>query len=155
MPLEDFFIAYGKQDRQPSEFVERIILPKPAEGLRFRAYKIAKRFDQDISAVLGAFALTLADGTVTSARIAYGGMAGTPKRATHAEQALTGQPWNETTLEAAVAALAEDFTPLTDWRASAGYRAKVAGNLLRRLFIETTDDSTETRLVGDRSLAHA
>jgi xanthine dehydrogenase small subunit len=155
LALEDFFIAYGKQDRQTSEFVEKIVLPKPAKDLRFRAYKIAKRFDQDISAVLGAFALTLADGTVGSARIAYGGMAGTPKRATHAEQALTGQSWNETTLEAAVAALAEDFTPLTDWRASAGYRAKVAGNLLRRLFIETTDQSTETRLVGDRSLAHA
>jgi xanthine dehydrogenase small subunit len=105
--------------------------------------------------VLGAFALTLADGTVGSARIAYGGMAGTPKRATHAEQAHTGRRWNETTLEAVIAALADDFTPLTDWRASAGYRAKVAANLLRRLFIETTDESTETRLVGDRSLAHA
>ena len=72
-----------------------------------------------------------------------------------AEPALTGQPWNEASLEAAMAALAEDFTPLTDWRASAGYRARVAANLLRRLFIETTDDAAETRLVGDRSLAHA
>ena len=105
--------------------------------------------------MLGAFALTLDDGRITGARIAYGGMAATPRRATNAEQALIGQPWNEATLEAAVAALAEDFTPLTDWRASAGYRARVAGNLLRRLFIETTDAATETRLVGDRSLAHA
>ena len=141
LALEDFFIDYGKQDRKPSEFVERIMLPKPEAGLRFRAYKISKRFDQDISAVLGAFALTLADGKVTGARIAYGGMAGTPRRAAKAERALAGQPWNEATLAAAVAALAEDFTPLTDWRASAGYRARVAGNLLRRLFIETTDDS--------------
>ncbi len=155
MPLEDFFIDYGKQDRRPSEFVETILLPKPAPGVRFRAYKIAKRFDQDISAVLGAFALTLEGGKVVAARIAYGGMAATPRRAPRAEAALTGQPWNEATLEAAMAALPEDFTPITDWRASAGYRAKVAANLLRRLFIETTDDAAETRLVGDRRLAHA
>jgi xanthine dehydrogenase small subunit len=155
MPLEDFFIDYGKQDRKPSEFVEGIILPKPEAGLRFRAYKISKRFDQDISAVLSAFALKLEGGNVAAVRIAYGGMAATPKRATNAEAALTSQPWNETTLDAAVAALARDFTPISDWRASAGYRAKLAGNLLRRLFIETTDDATETRLVGDRRLAHA
>jgi xanthine dehydrogenase small subunit len=82
-------------------------------------------------------------------------MAATPKRAPNAEAALTGRPWNETTLGAAVEALARDFAPISDWRASAGYRAKLAGNLLRRLFIETTDDATETRLVGDRRLAHA
>ena len=92
---------------------------------------------------------------MASIRIAYGGMAATPKRALQAEAALAGQPWNETTLEAGVAALARDFTPISDWRASAGYRARVAGNLLRRLYIETTDEATETRLVGDRSLAHA
>jgi xanthine dehydrogenase small subunit len=154
LPLEDFFIDYGKQDRAPAEFVERIILPKPEAGLRFRAYKISKRFDQDISAVLAAFALKVEDGTVAATRIAYGGMAATPRRATHAEAALVGQPWNEETLDAAMAALARDFTPISDWRASAGYRAKVAGNLLRRLYIETTDQATETRLVGDRSLAH-
>jgi xanthine dehydrogenase small subunit len=155
MLLEDFFIDYGKQDREPSEFVEKIILPKPEAGLRFRAYKISKRFDQDISAVLGAFALKVEGGKVAGVRIAYGGMAATPRRAPNAEAALTGRPWNEATLDAAVEALARDFTPISDWRASAGYRAKVAGNLLRRLFIETTDEATDTRLVGDRSLAHA
>jgi xanthine dehydrogenase small subunit len=155
MPLEDFFIDYGKQDRGPSEFVERIILPKPAPGLRFRAYKVSKRFDQDISSVLGAFAIRLEGGKVTSVRIAYGGMAAIPMRAHHAENDISGQPWNEATVELGIAALTIDFTPISDWRASAGYRAKVAGNLLRRLFIETTDEAAETRLVGDRSLAHA
>jgi xanthine dehydrogenase small subunit len=155
MPLEDFFIDYGRQDREPSEFVEKIILPKPEAGVRFRAYKISKRFDQDISAVLGAFALKVEDGKVAAIRIAYGGMAATPKRAPNAEAALIGRPWNETTLDAAVEALVRDFTPISDWRASAGYRARVAGNLLRRLFIETTDEATDTRLVGDRRLAHA
>jgi xanthine dehydrogenase small subunit len=154
LPLEDFFIDYGKQDRRPSEFVETVVLPKPAPNLRFHAYKISKRFDQDISAVLGAFSLTLENGVITAARIAFGGMAATPRRALEAEAALIGRPWAQATLEAATAAIAKDFTPITDWRASAGYRARVAANLLRRLFIETTDPAAETRLVGDRSLAH-
>jgi xanthine dehydrogenase small subunit len=154
LALEDFFIDYGKQDRGPSEFVEKVIVPKPAPGLRFRAYKISKRFDQDISSVLGAFALQLEGGKVESVRIAYGGMAATPKRARHAEDALRGKPWNEATVQAAMGALDRDFSPITDWRASAAYRARVARNLLLRLYIETTDESAETRLVGDRRLAH-
>jgi xanthine dehydrogenase small subunit len=154
LPLESFFIEYGKQDRKPSEFVERIILPKPEAGLRFRAYKVAKRFDQDISAVMGAFALRLEAEKVTHIRIAFGGMAGTPKRAKGAEEAILGQPWNEATLAAACEALARDYTPLTDWRASADYRARIAANLLRRFHLETTDETVETRLVGLRSLAH-
>jgi xanthine dehydrogenase small subunit len=154
LPLESFFIEYGKQDRKPSEFVERIILPKPEAGLRFRAYKVAKRFDQDISAVMGAFALRLEAEKVTHIRIAFGGMAGTPKRAKGAEEAILGQAWNEATLAAACEALARDYTPLTDWRASADYRARIAANLLRRFHLETTDETVETRLVGLRSLAH-
>jgi xanthine dehydrogenase small subunit len=154
LPLEDFFIDYGKQDRRPSEFVEKVVVPRPACGLRFRAYKISKRFDQDISSVLGAFAIGLEGGKVETVRIAYGGMAATPKRARHAEDALRGQPWDQTTVQAAMNALERDFTPITDWRASAAYRASVARNLLQRLLIETTDETAETRLVGDRSLAH-
>jgi xanthine dehydrogenase small subunit len=154
LPLEDFFIDYGKQDRGASEFVEKIIVPKPAPGLRYRAYKISKRFDQDISSVLGAFAIGLADGKVESVRIAYGGMAATPKRARHTEDALRGKPWDEASVQVAMSALDRDFSPITDWRASAAYRASVARNLLLRLLIETTDETAETRLVGDRSLAH-
>jgi xanthine dehydrogenase small subunit len=154
LDLEDFFLDYGKQDRRPSEFVEKIIVPKPAPGLRFRAYKVSKRFDQDISSVLGAFALRLDAGKVKAARIAYGGMAATPRRACHAEAALEGKPWNEATVEAAMAALENDFAPISDWRASAAYRLMAARNLLRRLHIETTDETSETRLVGERTLAH-
>ena len=153
LPIEDFFLAYGKQDRRPGEFVESITVPKPAAGSRYRAYKISKRFDQDISAVMAAFQLRLEGGTVADVRLAYGGMAATPKRAAAAEAAMLGQPWSEATVEAAVRALGEDFQPITDMRASAAYRLSVARNLLRRLFVETTD-TAETRLVGDRSLAH-
>ncbi len=148
LALEDFFLDYGKQDRAPGEFVEAVSLAKPATGSLFRAYKVSKRFDQDISAVLGAFNLTLEKGRVTAARLAYGGMAGTPKRAAQAEAALVGAEWNEAAVARAMAALEKDFQPLTDWRASAAYRMKVAQNLLHRCFIETTDPASETRLVG-------
>ncbi|MFO1070268.1 MAG: xanthine dehydrogenase small subunit [Geminicoccaceae bacterium] len=154
MPLEDFFIAYGKQDRRPGEFVESVIVPRRKPAERFRAYKISKRFDQDISAVMAAFKVTLDGGRVASARIAYGGMAGTPKRASAAEAVLTGQPWRRETVDQAMQALERDFTPLTDMRASAAYRMKVAQNLLLKCFLETSGPDGETRVVGDRSLAH-
>ncbi len=154
MPLEDFFIEYGKQDRAPGEFVEAVILPKPRAGDLFRCYKITKRFDQDISAVCGAFRLRLEGGSVADIRIAFGGMAATPKRAAGAEAALAGKPWGEAAVEAAIEALAHDFTPLDDWRASAWYRMAVAQNLLRKFLLETTEPDTTTRLVGEGSLAH-
>jgi xanthine dehydrogenase small subunit len=138
IPLEDFFIAYGKQDRRPGEFVEAVEVPLPAKGSHFAVYKVSKRRDEDISSALGAFHLKLGkDGTVASIRIAYGGMAATPKRAKGVEAALLGKPWTEATVEAALAAFAVDFTPLTDMRASAEYRALAARNLLLRFFAET------------------
>lgn len=153
IPLEDYFIDYGKQDLATGEFVARIIVPKPAAALRFRAYKISKRFDQDISAVCAGFGITVTDGIVEEARIAFGGMAATPKRASAAEVALVGKVWNREAVEAAMEALEQDFTPISDMRASAGYRLKVAKNLLMKACIETTEDA-ETRLAGDRELAH-
>ena len=146
LPLEDFFIAYGKQDRRPGEFVEAVLVPPPTAGALFKVFKLSKRFDQDISAVCGAFNIQVRDDVVTEARIAFGGMAGTPKRAGACEAALVGQAWNAATVDAAVAALAEDFTPLTDVRASAAYRALAAGNMLRKLFIEATRPDLLTRV---------
>ena len=138
IPLEDYFLAYGRQDRKPGEFVEAVHVPVPARNAHFAVHKITKRRDEDITAVLGAFHLELADGVVSAVRIAYGGMAATPKRAAGVESALLGRPWSEATIEAAASALDSDFTPLTDMRASAGYRALAAKNLLRRFYIETT-----------------
>ncbi|WP_369936765.1 xanthine dehydrogenase small subunit [Xanthomonas tesorieronis] len=135
LPLEDFFLAYGRQARLPGEFVESVYVPRPAAATLYRVDKLSKRFDSDISAVCGAFALSIDDGLVTKARIAFGGMAGIPQRARGAEQALLGQPWSEATIEAAAATLAQDFRPLSDVRGSAGYRLAVAANLLRRLWI--------------------
>ncbi|MFY0635992.1 MAG: xanthine dehydrogenase small subunit [Vannielia sp.] len=136
LPLEEFFIDYGKQDRAPGEFVEAVSLPRQPDTLR--CYKLSKRFDQDISAVCGCLAITVEDGTVTCARIAFGGMAGTPKRAAAAEAVLTGQPWSEATVTDAMTALLADFQPLSDMRASAAYRMECAQNMLRRYWLETT-----------------
>jgi len=132
--LEDFFLDYGKQDRAPGEFVEAISIPVQPDLLR--CYKISKRFDQDISALCGCFNVTVKDDTVADARIAFGGMAGIPKRAAAVEAALIGQPWTETTISAAQMRFAEDFTPLTDMRASAEYRLRTAEGLLMRYYRE-------------------
>ncbi|PZU91759.1 MAG: xanthine dehydrogenase small subunit [Chelatococcus sp.] len=149
LPLEAFFLDYRKQDRRPDEFVEAVLVPKPLPGDLVHVSKISKRFDEDISAVCGAFLLRLRpDGVIGEARLAYGGMAGIPKRATAAEDALIGRPWDEASVGAAIAALPQDFTPLSDMRASAAYRLTVAGNLLRRFLIETTQPATATRVAG-------
>ena len=146
LSLEDYFIDYGKQDRRAGEFVETIRVPRPAEGDHFAVYKISKRRDEDISALCGAFQLTLGeDRTVAHIRIAFGGMAATPKRARAVEAALLGNPWSETTIADAREAFDEDYKPLTDWRATADYRQLTAKNLLTRFFLETTGTPQELR----------
>lgn len=137
--IEDFFIDYGKQDRRPGEFVEAVSIPRQPD--RLRVYKLSKRFDQDISAVLGAFNVTVSGGLVTAARIAFGGLAATPKRANALEAALTGKPWNEDSVTTAMTALAQDFTPLSDMRASAEYRLETAKNMLARYFDDLNGNS--------------
>jgi xanthine dehydrogenase small subunit len=135
--LADFYTGYMKNLLEPGEFVQAIEVPT-ASRATVRAYKISKRFDCDISAVCAGLALELAaDGTVAAARLAFGGMAATVQRAARAEAALVGQAWDEAAVVAAQAALATDFAPLTDMRASAAYRLQVAQNLLKRLWLET------------------
>jgi xanthine dehydrogenase small subunit len=139
--LRDFFIAYGKQDREPGEFVEKVIVPYVPAGERFACYKVSKRKDEDISALCGAFRVFVNDeGRVGMIRIAFGGMAATPKRAVAVEEALIGRPWTAATIEAAIPAFAVDYQPLTDMRASAEYRLLAAQNLLRRFHLETTGE---------------
>ncbi|WP_300062752.1 xanthine dehydrogenase small subunit [uncultured Roseobacter sp.] len=137
MPLEAFFLDYGKQDRRPGEFVEAVTIPDQPD--RLRCYKLSKRFDQDISAVCGCLSITVEDGVVSIARLVYGGMAGTPKRAQKAEAALIGTAWSETSVRAAMAALCDDFEPLSDMRASASYRLQTAQNMLLRYWYADQD----------------
>ncbi|NHZ80962.1 xanthine dehydrogenase small subunit [Massilia sp. CCM 8695] len=137
MALEDLYLGYQKKDMQAGEFVQAVRVPLPRAGVQFRTYKLAKRFDQDISAVCAAFALRIDGDVVAEARIAFGGMAATPKRAAQTEALLAGQPWSEATVDAAMAMLAQDYAPLSDMRASSEYRMKAAQNLLRRFWFET------------------
>jgi xanthine dehydrogenase small subunit len=155
LALEDFFLEYGKQDRQPGEFVAAVKVPVADSKRILRCYKVSKRFDQDITASLGAFALTLADGKVAEIRICFGGMAPVPKRARAAEAVLRGGEWTRARVETACRALAEDYAPITDMRASARYRLQVAKNLLLKFFIETTEPQIKTRILAERRAGHA
>src|SRR6218665_1426915 len=138
--LEDFYLDYMKNALQPGEVVEALHLPLPAAGTLVRGYKIAKRYDSDISAVCAGISLDLDGGVVRGARFAFGGMAAIVRRAAAAEAAVLGQVWSEAAAHAAAAALAQDFKPLSDMRASAAYRMKVAQNLFQRLWLETRPD---------------
>jgi xanthine dehydrogenase small subunit len=152
LPLEDFFLAYGRQDRAPGEFVRSVRVPKLGANEHLRCYKISKRFDQDISAVMGAFKVTLDGASVAGARIAFGGMAATPRRARVAEAALRGADLRDPgTWRPALAALGEDFAPISDMRASAEYRRAIAQALLKKALGEIAGTpSTHTRVVGRR-----
>jgi xanthine dehydrogenase small subunit len=137
LAMEDLYLGYQKKAMAPDEVVEAVEVPLPTVNQRFRTYKISKRYDSDISAVCAAFALHLDGGVIKDCRIAFGGMAPTPKRATQTEAALLGQAWNEATARAAGALLAKDYAPLSDLRAGAAYRLQVAENLLYRFYLET------------------
>ena len=144
--LEDYFLAYGKQDRAPGEFVESVTLPLLPAGEKFAVYKISKRREEDISTLCGAFRVFVNDqGLVGMARVAFGGMAATPKRAKAVEAALVGQPWTQGTINAAVLAFAEDYQPISDMRASADYRLLAAQNLLQRFFLEGSGQGQRLR----------
>ena len=146
LPLEDFFLAYGKQDRRPGEFVTGVTIPRGRTA--HRVYKLSKRFDQDISAVCGGFDVTVEGGTVTAARIAFGGMAGVPKRASSVESSLIGRPWSEKPITAALPAFVQDFQPLSDMRASAAYRLEAAQAMLRRYFADLSGADVDVRRIS-------
>ncbi|WP_339490535.1 xanthine dehydrogenase small subunit [Pseudomonas sp. EL_65y_Pfl2_R95] len=148
LPIEDYFIDYKVTARQEAEFIEKIIVPRAQANRAFRAYKVSKRLDDDISAVCAAFNIEVADGVVQNARIAFGGMAAIPKRAAACEAALNGAAWYPGVIEQACTALAEDFTPLSDFRASKEYRLLIAQNLLRKFFLEMQAPEVETRVTA-------
>ena len=146
VPIEDYYVGYQKTARLPGEFVAAVRIPHRPDGLLLRAYKISKRFDQDISSVFICFALIVADGRVAAARIGCGGVAPVPARATRTEISLVGQAWDDASAEAAAAVLSAEFTPLTDMRASAGFRRAVLANLVRRFRLETGAMHVDTRV---------
>ncbi|MFN3297211.1 FAD binding domain-containing protein, partial [Caldimonas sp.] len=135
--LADFYLDYMKNALEPGEFVQALEVPLPQAGQVVRGYKISKRYDSDISAVCLGLSLWLDGDTVRDVRLAYGGMAATVRRAPHAEAALRGGPWSHERVQAAMQALSQDYQPLTDMRATAEYRLRVAGNLILRAWHDT------------------
>jgi xanthine dehydrogenase small subunit len=156
MPLREFYVDYMKNRLEPGEFVQGLTVPMPQPGWQLQAYKISKRFDCDISAVCAALAIRLEGDTVSGVRFAFGGMAATVRHAERAEAAVLGEPWSQATLDAARQALGEDFAPLSDMRASAGYRLQVARNLLQRFWLATraTDPLAASALSVWSAMAH-
>ncbi len=151
IPLEALYLDYKKQSRARGEWVEAIIVPRrptssATTAFHLASYKNSKRNEQDISAVCAAIAVTINGGVVTQCRIAFGGMAGTSKRATLAEEALVGKTWNEANVRGAMQALGQDFSPMSDMRSSARYRMQVAENHLLRFWLETQDDTEAVRV---------
>jgi xanthine dehydrogenase small subunit len=147
LPLEDFYLDYRKTALMTGEFVEAIRVPRAQAGSELRAYKLSKRFDQDISAVFACFHLRRFAGRVERVRIGCGGMAATPRRALKCERALLGKEWDESTIAAGQDALDVDFAPMSDMRASADYRRAALRNLLRRFYLETRELSVRTRVL--------
>jgi len=137
LPLEDLYTGYRQNVMAADELLVRIVVPRPSAHEQLRAYKISKRFDDDISAVCLVLNLDIADGTVQRASIGAGGVAATPARARQTEAALTGQPWTEATAQRAAAVLQAEFSPISDMRASGTYRRQVLGSLLQRYWLES------------------
>lgn len=136
MPLEDYFVNYKVTKQQPSEFIQTIRIPKPETNQTFEAYKVSKRIDDDISAVCAAFNFTLKNDEIKDVRVAFGGMAAIPERAKNCEKVLLNQPFSQQTIQNAMQALADDFQPISDFRASKEYRSEIAANLLYRFYTE-------------------
>jgi len=140
--LDDFFVDYKQTLLQQGEYIAHILLPLPEKDQQFRVYKISKRLEDDISAVCGAFSLNIQKGKISQVRIAFGGMAATPKRASSCEQAMLGQTLNQETIDKAKQAIIKDFQPISDFRASSEYRSQISQNLLQRLLWECQHQDT-------------
>ncbi|MEX1266754.1 MAG: xanthine dehydrogenase small subunit [Woeseia sp.] len=139
MRLDEFYLDYQENALRPGEFIEQIKIPRLHADDQLQSYKVSKRFDQDISAVCGAYRLRLGDDNrIDDVRIAYGGLAAIPKRARACERALAGREFAEAIIVEAMAALDDDFEPITDMRASEDYRRRICKNLLLRFYRETS-----------------
>lgn len=147
MPLENYFIDYGRQDRRAGEIVEQIRVPRPIAGDVIHMSKLSRRFDSDISAVCGAIKLSVEDGRIIRARVAFGGMAATPKRARGCEATLTGAPFTEATMLAAADVVRQDFAPIGDVRGSADYRRQAAASIVRRAWLEAQGEAVSVLAV--------
>jgi xanthine dehydrogenase small subunit len=154
LPLHEFFLEYKKTQQKPGEYLRMIRIPRLQANQVLKIYKISKRLEDDISAVLVALKFTLARGKndqsseqiVTAVTSGFGGMAGIPKAATHLEQALLNQKVSMASFEKAAQVLDQDFAPMTDVRATSAYRMQVAQNLIQKCAFELSNPNAVTRI---------
>ncbi|MEE9332871.1 MAG: xanthine dehydrogenase small subunit [Granulosicoccaceae bacterium] len=146
LPINEFYLEYKQTALQANEIITAVSFTVPSADSRFAVYKISKRMDDDISAVCLAISMQISADKISSMRLALGGMAATPKRSSKAEQAAIGKPWNEQTVSEIQAALSEEFSPLSDARASAEYRTLVTNNLVMRFYIEGNMPKEQTQV---------
>jgi xanthine dehydrogenase small subunit len=142
--LKDFFLGYKQTVLEDGEYIRNVIIPKPEDNTYVKLYKVSKRYEDDISAVMAAFFFKIEQGLISEVRLAFGGMAATPKFAESAQALLLGKQMNDEVLTQAMRAISDDFAPMTDVRATDKYRIKVAQNLLQKAFIEIA----ETKEIG-------
>ncbi|KAG9239304.1 xanthine dehydrogenase [Amylocarpus encephaloides] len=113
LPVNSFFVSYRKTSLPPDSVITKIRIPIPAEDIQevFKAYKQAKRKDDDIAIVTAAFRVRLdEEGNVEDICLAYGGMAPVITEAKNAKSALHGLKWYDSrTLDVGLKALSEDF----------------------------------------------
>ncbi|TVP51397.1 MAG: xanthine dehydrogenase small subunit [Halomonas sp.] len=144
--LESFFLDYKKTSLAADEVVSRVFIPKLSSHTQLRIWKLSKRREDDISAVLGAFSYRIEQDKLCDVRIAFGGMAATPKRAQAAEAALEGGAITQQVFRAAQQALRTDFQPMSDVRGSQHYRQQAAENLIERLYLTLSAPDQEVML---------
>lgn len=146
IPLDNFFIDYKKTALKANEVLSRLFIPRLSNSHKLHVWKLSKRREDDISALLGAFCYRLEAGRLHDVRIAFGGMAAIPKRALETEKALENQPITPESFRLAQAALASDFSPMDDVRGSKDYRQKAAANLIERLYLTLSMPNQEVML---------
>lgn len=146
LALDDFFLNYKKTALAADEVISRIFIPRAVADTQLRVWKLSKRREDDISAVLGAFSYRVEQNVLRDVRIAFGGMAATPKRAQAAEAALEGNTITQAAFRAAQQALEDDFHPMGDVRGSQHYRQQAAMNLLERLYLSLSAPDHEVML---------
>lgn len=150
VPASEFFTGYRTTELQKHEWIESIQIPITSQS-KLKAYKVSKRFEDDISAVCGIFNLHLTDGIVTNIQTGFGGVAATPVSADKLKDLILNRPWEDIdTMQAGKVYLMDAFNPIDDVRASAQYRRQIVANLWHRFWLETNEKTQqiETRVVN-------
>jgi CO/xanthine dehydrogenase FAD-binding subunit len=142
---QGFHTGYKQMDLRSEELISRIRLPRSGKPWRQYYRKVGTRKAQAISKVCFAGLAKVEGGTVRDIRIALGSVAPTVIRCVKTEAVLKGQKIGAAALDAAKAALAEEISPIDDFRSTARYRLRVAQNLLGDFLLNSIEGKEQRR----------